>query len=133
MALLMDPTTTRLVRLHLADPDNGSPLLSNDDLHALYESVGGNKARTIAAALRVIAASEVLVSKKIRTQDLSTDGPAVAAELRAQAKWWDDKADAEDNDGDPDGYVGYVAGGPGPRAEGVEWRHTTGGGWQWWG
>ena len=133
MALLMDDTTLRLVRLHLADPDNGSPLLSNNDLHALYESVDGNQARTIAAALRVIAASEVLVSKKIRTQDLSTDGPAVAAELRAQAKWWDDKADAEDNDGDPDGYVGYVACGPAPRAEGVEHRHTTGGGWQWWG
>ena len=131
MALLMDDTTLRLVRLNLADPDNGSPLLSNDDLHALYESVGGNQARTIAAALRVIAASEVLVSKKIRTQDLSTDGPAVAAELRAQAKWWDDKADAEDNDGDPDGYVGYVAGTAGTRAEGVEHRHTTGGGWQW--
>lgn len=133
MALLMDDTTLRLVRLNLADPDNGSPLLSNDDLHALYTSVGGNQARTIAAALRVIAASEVLVSKKIRTQDLSTDGPAVAAELRAQAKWWDDKADAEDNDGTPDGYVGYVAGTAGTHVEGVEWRYSRGGGWQWWG
>lgn len=133
MTLLMDTTATRLVRLHLADPDNGSPLLSDDDLHALYESVGGNTARTIAAALRVIAASEVLVSKKIRTQDLSTDGPAVAAELRAQAKWWDDKADAEDNDGDADGYVGYVPGTPTGHREAEEWRHTTGGGWQWWG
>lgn len=38
-----------------------------------------------ARALEIIAASEVLVGKKIRTQDLQTDGPAVAAELRSQA------------------------------------------------
>lgn len=38
-----------------------------------------------ANALDQIASSEALISKKITTQDLSTDGPAVAAQLRAHA------------------------------------------------
>ena len=47
-----------------------------------------------ADALETIAVSEVLVSKKIRTQDLTTDGPAVSAELRALAKRLRDAAQA---------------------------------------
>lgn len=38
-----------------------------------------------ADALDAIATTEVLLSKKLQTKDLSTDGPAVAAELRKQA------------------------------------------------
>ena len=41
--------------------------------------------RAAADALDAIATSEVLVSKVIRTQDLSTDGPKVADALRKQA------------------------------------------------
>jgi hypothetical protein len=37
-------------------------------------------------ALLAIATNESLISKKIRTEDLSTDGPAVAAELRRTAE-----------------------------------------------
>lgn len=39
-----------------------------------------------ADALDAIASNEALISKKIRTEDLSTDGPAVAKELRVHAK-----------------------------------------------
>ena len=83
--MFMDDQTETLLRLHIADPATaeGGPLLSYDDLFALYRGADGSLPRTVAAALRTIAASEVLVSKKIRTQDLQTDGPAVAAELRA--------------------------------------------------
>ena len=48
-----------------------------------------------ADALEAIAVSEVLVSKKIRTNDLTTDGPAVSAELRALAKQLRDRAERE--------------------------------------
>ena len=40
--------------------------------------------------------SEVLVGKKIRTQDLQTDGPAVSAELRALAARYRAEADGAD-------------------------------------
>ena len=82
--------------------------------------------RTVAAALRTIAASEVLVSKKIRTQDLQTDGPAVAAELRALAREWDAKADALEGVGE--GFIGYI---PGPGA--VTGRHEGEEARAWWG
>lgn len=78
-----------LVRLLIAD-NGAEQLLTDENLSALLDLYGDVR-RAAARALRVIAASEVLVSKKIRTQDLSTDGPAVAAELRAQA----DNLDAE--------------------------------------
>lgn len=55
-----------------------------------------------ARALETIATSEVLVGKKIRTQDLQTDGPAVAAELRAQAAALRAEVASED-----DGWDGF--------------------------
>lgn len=126
--MFMDDQTETLLRLHIADPADaeGGPLLSYDDLSALYRGESGSLPRTVAAALRTIAASEVLVSKKIRTQDLQTDGPAVAAELRALAREWDAKADTLE--GADEGFIGYI---PGPgaalgRYEGEEAR-------AWWG
>ncbi|EMQ98349.1 hypothetical protein [Paeniglutamicibacter gangotriensis] len=56
--------------------------------------------RAAADALDAIATSEALTSKKIRTQDLSTDGPAVAAELRKQAAVLRAKADQADAEAD---------------------------------
>lgn len=56
--------------------------------------------RAAADALDAIATSEALTSKKIRTQDLSTDGPAVAAELRKQAATLRGKADQVDAEAD---------------------------------
>ena len=47
--------------------------------------------RAAARALRRMAADEVILSKKITTQDLSVDGPAVSSALLEQA----DKLDAE--------------------------------------
>lgn len=76
-----------LVRLYIADLGTGDEqLLSDDQLNALVTANAGALRLAAADALEAIAASEVLVSKKIRTQDLSTDGPAVSAELRALAK-----------------------------------------------
>ena len=117
--MFMDDQTETLLRLHIADPATaeGGPLLSYDDLSALYRGESGSLPRTVAAALRTIAASEVLVSKKIRTQDLQTDGPAVSAELRALAARY--RARAAEIDAAADEWDGFdiVGGRPGPRPE----------------
>jgi hypothetical protein len=51
-----------------------------------------------ASLLEQWAVSQVLIARKIRTQDLSTDGPAVAAELRALADRLRAQADQADED-----------------------------------
>ena len=94
---MADVALLTTVRVLIADPipwPRGDPLLSDDALAALL-TLNGDDARLAAAdALEAIAVSEVLVSKKIRTQDLTTDGPAVSAELRALAKRLRDAAQA---------------------------------------
>lgn len=74
------------VRLLIADlpEDTDDRLLTDEQLQTLIDEEGDDKLAA-AAALDIIATSEVLVSKKIRTQDLQTDGPAVATVLREQA------------------------------------------------
>ena len=75
-----------LVRLYIADLGTGEDqLLVDDHIGLLLDGNGGDARLAAADALDAIAASEVLVAKKIRTQTLSTDGPAVSAELRALA------------------------------------------------
>lgn len=56
--------------------------------------------RVAARLLRRMAADENLLSKKITTQDLSVDGVAVAAELRAQADALDAEATRIHDEGD---------------------------------
>ncbi|MCV2395927.1 hypothetical protein OEB99_16550 [Actinotalea sp. M2MS4P-6] len=101
-------TATGQVRLLIADVDETAPLLDDDAVNG-YLALNGvtdptdtsDKAatrRAAADALDAIASSESLISKKIRTQaGVSTDGPAVAADLRkhaaqlrAQAEEYDD-------------------------------------------
>lgn len=110
------------VRLLTGDLEPENQLFTDDQVLALLNLTGGNAYRAAAEALRVMARSEVMISKKITTQDLSTDGPAVAAELRAQAKELDAKADAVDA-----GEGAFAAFVPGPGTaggypEGVERR-----------
>ena len=54
--MFMDDQTETLLRLHIADPATaeGGPLLSYDDLSALYRGADGSLPRTVAAALRTI-------------------------------------------------------------------------------
>ena len=93
-------TQVRLVRQLTTDTHPKVRLFSDADVQdalALNTGAGippGAAVRYAAADLLEMAAvSEVLVSKKIRTQDLQTDGPAVSAELRALAKRLRDAAD----------------------------------------
>lgn len=119
------PITTDLgtdvgtIRLLITDVDQAFPLLTDDEITTLLALEGGSIKRGAAACLETIATSETLVSKKISTQDLSTDGPAVAEDLRKRAKLLRDQADVEDPAGqeiddsygfdyvDFDRYAGY--------------------------
>lgn len=106
------PITTDLatpvgqVRLLTTDVDEAFPLHTDADLTAFLALEGGNVKRAAAASLEAISTSEVLVGKKITTQDLSTDGPAVAKDLRERAKTLREQADRADDDQDDadDGY-----------------------------
>lgn len=84
-----------LIRLLITDVDEAFPLFTDGQLAAFYALEGDNVKRAAAAALETIATSETLVSKKISTQDLSVDGPAVAKELMARAKVLRGQADEE--------------------------------------
>lgn len=84
--ITVDPTTSiGLVRLLATDLDEESPLFTDAQITAFLTLEGSNTRLAAAQALDTIASNEALVSKKIRTQDLSTDGPAVAKELRDRA------------------------------------------------
>ena len=91
------PALVDQVRVLIVDVDTASPLFTDDQLRTYLSLNGDNVRRAAADALEAIAVSEVLVSKKIRTQDLSTDGPAVSAERRALAKQLRAQADADDD------------------------------------
>jgi hypothetical protein len=101
----VDPTTDiGKVRLLCSDVDEDNLLFTDAQITAFLEMEDGLK-RAAAQALEVIASSEVLISKVIRTQDLSTDGSRVSAELRALAKSYRDRADIDD---DEDGGLDVV-------------------------
>lgn len=96
--ITVDPSTDiGRVRLLATDIDEVEPLFEDASISAFLAMETGVK-RAAALALETIAVSEALVGKKIRTGDgLSTDGPAVAKELRERAKTLRDRADADDD------------------------------------
>jgi len=96
-----------MIRLLITDVDSDNPLFTDSEITALLALEKGVVKLAAASALETIARSEVLISKKITTQDLSTDGPAVAAELRAQAKALREQArqDADDVVGGSDAWA----------------------------
>ncbi|MFG1659077.1 hypothetical protein ACGFIY_21345 [Micromonospora chersina] len=99
--ITLDPTTqVGQLRLLITDVDEASPLFTDAQLSAFLAMEGSVKLAA-ATALETIARSEVLISKKIRTSDgLSTDGPAVAKELRESAKELREQAAAESDAAD---------------------------------
>lgn len=91
----------RQVRVLIADMAT-PPLIDDQTLQTYLEMQGWEEGarwavkRAAADALEAIAVSEVLVSKKIRTQDLTSDGPAVAEALRKLAAGLRTQADDDD-------------------------------------
>lgn len=112
------------VRLLLGDlSEDGDTIFTDDQIVSFLRMSKNSVKRAAARGLLVIAGSEVMLSKKIRTQDLSTDGPAVAAELRAQAKDLVAEADAEEKQDDVvDAYADYIPLDAPTRMEAEEYR-----------
>lgn len=73
-----------LVRLLIADTDAPNQIFTDAQLDQ-FLTLETYVKLAAAQALDTIASNEALVSKKIRTLDLQTDGPAVATALHAQA------------------------------------------------
>jgi hypothetical protein len=113
------------VRLLIADTNESALTLSNDQVEGYLGLYGADATtstlsqtrRAAADALDAIATSEALVSKVIRTQDLSTDGAKLADALRKQAATLRAQADTADDDAaggflDVAEFSPYPGGGP---------------------
>lgn len=88
------------LRLLISDTggDSGSDYIFNDNEIDTFLEMELVLYRAAATALRTLAANEALVQKRIKFLELTTDGPAVAKELRATATDFETRADASDDD-----------------------------------
>lgn len=100
-------TEQQTVRLLISDTDASTRFFSTAEL-ALFLAMNSNSPRRAAAqALDTMAANEAMVSKKIRTKDLQTDGPAVADALRKQAAELRRQADNGEDDTESTESAGF--------------------------
>jgi len=81
----------------LANPGAEAAYIFDDhQIQAFATLYTDNVKRAAAQAKLVLATSESLINKVIRTSDYTTDGAKLGAELRAQAKALQDEAKADD-------------------------------------
>ena len=73
-----------------------SLLFADEQIQAFLDINNGNVKRAAADAVRVIATTQSLLLKVLSTDDKSTDGAKLGAELRAQSKRLMDEADSDD-------------------------------------
>lgn len=82
---------------NLAAPTAEAAYIFDDhQIQAFATLYGNNVKRAAAQAKLVLATSEALINKVIRTADYTTDGAKLGAELRAQAKQLIEEADKDD-------------------------------------
>ncbi|WBL18514.1 hypothetical protein [Citricoccus sp. NR2] len=114
-------TELRLIRANLGEnpADESTHLIDDDTLKIWLDERDGSSNWATHKALLTIAMSEALLSKKITTQDLSTDGPAVAASLMKLADYYKAQADTEAGE---TYFAAYVADEVGRRREAEERR-----------
>ena len=92
---LLIPDTEQLE--NPADPDAEAAYIFDDhQIQAFLVLYANSVKRAAAQAKLVLATSETLISKLIRTDDLQTDVAKLGAELRAQAKDLRDQASEEE-------------------------------------
>jgi len=98
MTQLIDfSTNVAKVRLLIADLDDTEKVFNDFAIEAFIDmALDSNLKRAAAQALMSIAVNEVLVQKRIKILDLSTDGPAEAIQLRIMAKLLFQQADDEE-------------------------------------
>ena len=98
MATSLDFTTNNgKVRVLISDTDTTNPIfpyVATDEIDVFLDLEDDDVFRAAALALLAIAANEVLVQKRIKMLDLTTDGPAEAKALRELAKDYRERADA---------------------------------------
>lgn len=95
----------RRVRLLIADMDPANRFFSTLQIVDFLDMNNDNVRRAAAQALDVMASNEAMVSKVIKTKDLSTDGAKVADSLRKQAAELRRQADdGEDSSDDASGF-----------------------------
>ncbi len=88
------------VRLLISDIDDAQQIFNDQAIQAFIDmALDGHVKRAAAQALLVMATNEVLVQKRIKLLDLSTDGPAEAQALLSLAKQYREEADGEEIDG----------------------------------
>ena len=93
-------TDVAKVRLLIADLDDTTQVFNDYAIQAFIDmALDSNLKRASAQALMSIAVNEVLVQKRIKILDLSTDGPAEAIQLRLMAKELMKQADDEETTG----------------------------------
>lgn len=92
------------VRLLIADTSSANRIFSTRQIDQFLRLNSANVRRAAAQALDVMAANEAMVSKVIRTQDLSTDGAKVADSLRKQAAELRRQADQGEDDTETTGF-----------------------------
>jgi hypothetical protein len=92
---LLIPDTEQLD--NLANPSVADAYIFDDhQIQAFLTLYSNNVKRAAAQAKLVLATSESLINKVIRTADYTTDGAKLGAELRAQAKQLQEEADKDD-------------------------------------
>ena len=100
MSFTYDPTTPEgKVRLLCTDSVEAYEIFSDADITAFMSIEGSNVRKSAALALETIASSEVLVQKRIKLLELSTDGPAESKALLERSRMLRAQADADDADG----------------------------------
>ena len=101
MAAITDfSTDVAKVRLLISDIDDAQQIFNDQAIQAFIDmALDNNLKRAGASALLTIATNEILVQKRIKLLDLSTDGPAEALQLRQLAKQLREEADEEEIDG----------------------------------
>jgi len=98
----------------LADPANpsgeASYIFNDAQVQAFASMYLNNIKKAAAQAKLVLATSEALINKVIRTTDYTTDGAKLGAELRAQAKQLQDEAREDEimDSADTFSIVGYT-------------------------
>lgn len=86
MAFTYDPTTSAgMVRLLIGDKTSTSPIFTDVEITALLARNGGAVSLAAADALDIIASNQAYVLKVMTMLDVTTNGAAVAAALRAHA------------------------------------------------
>jgi hypothetical protein len=92
---LLIPDTEQLE--NPANPDADAAYIFDDhQIQAFLSLYSDNVKRAAAQAKLVLATSEALINKVIRTSDYNTDGAKLGAELREQAKALQQEADKDD-------------------------------------